>query len=505
MSRFNLIDEPWIPVRFPGGTRNLGLKDTLLRAEEILVIEDASPLVVAALYRFLLAVLYRALDGPSDVKQARDFFQRGLPAGKISDYLEKWRHRFWLFDENFPFGQIPSFVPKLWRAWTVLAAEHNADNAKVLFDHIDVENPGTITEAAAARWILATQTFSVSCGKSELAHTGTAPSATAAMAIPLGQSLSDTLLFGLVPQSREVLPSDLPLWERTPETVLSLKEGKERVPSGLADRFTWRTRSILLGPGNATGGVACLAFASGVHLARTEQGDPMLGYRIDEKKGMLPIQFRERGLWRDFDSFLPGDGKLSPASIQHAVNLARQHKARFPRCMMVLGQSNNKAKIEFWRMERFALPGKMADDKSIRSEIRGYLDLAEATEKALWSSCSSFARHMLGRGERAPDTKDIRAFVAQMVPIPYYWSTVETRFHEVLQHYSEEKDPAEIELGWRKNLHTALKEAWGQHCASVATGDAWAIRAMVKAEGPVQRKLKEMVEVIKTFQPMEVS
>ena len=32
MSRFNLIDEPWIPVRLPNGTREeLGIKDTLLR------------------------------------------------------------------------------------------------------------------------------------------------------------------------------------------------------------------------------------------------------------------------------------------------------------------------------------------------------------------------------------------------------------------------------------------------------------------------------------------
>ena len=90
-----------------------------------------------------------------------------------------------------PFGQIPTFEPKTWRAWTVLATEHNADNAKVLFDHIDIDAPGTISEAEATRWILATQTFSVSCGKSELSHTGTAPSATAAMVLPIGCDLQE--------------------------------------------------------------------------------------------------------------------------------------------------------------------------------------------------------------------------------------------------------------------------------------------------------------------------
>ena len=53
MSRFNLIDERWIPVRYPNGERDeLGIRDALLRSKEIATIEDASPLVVAALYRF---------------------------------------------------------------------------------------------------------------------------------------------------------------------------------------------------------------------------------------------------------------------------------------------------------------------------------------------------------------------------------------------------------------------------------------------------------------------
>ena len=76
MSRFNLIDEKWIPVRFPDGSRDeLGIRDTLLRSREIAAIEDPSPLVVAALHRFLLAVLYRALEGPTDIDQAKALVQ----------------------------------------------------------------------------------------------------------------------------------------------------------------------------------------------------------------------------------------------------------------------------------------------------------------------------------------------------------------------------------------------------------------------------------------------
>jgi CRISPR system Cascade subunit CasA len=340
MSRFNLIDENWIPVRFPDGTRDeLGIRETLLRSREIAAIEDPSPLVVAALHRFLLAVLYRVLEGPTDIDQAKALLKEGLPGQKITAYLEKWRGRFWLFDEKYPFGQIPTFEPKAWRAWTAIAAEHNADNAKVLFDHVDVEAPGTIPEGAAARWILATQTFSVSCGKSELSHTGTAPSATAALVLPLGRDLQDTLLLSLVPQNREITSADLSLWERSPESVEVLKKSVERAASGYADRYTWRTRSIRLEV-NESGRIGRLAFASGVANASEYQTDPMLGYRIDEKKGKLPIQFRDRGLWRDFDSLLPDESHLAPQVIEHATALTRSNRERFPGSVMVLGQAN---------------------------------------------------------------------------------------------------------------------------------------------------------------------
>lgn len=504
MSRFNLIDEKWIPVRFPDGTRDeLGICDTLLRSREIAAIEDPSPLVVAALHRFLLAVLYRALEGPTDIDQAKALFKEGLPGDKIKAYLEKWRERFWLFDEKYPFGQIPTFEPKTWRAWTVLAAEHNADNAKVLFDHVDVEAPGTISEAAATRWILATQTFSVSCGKSELSHTGTAPSATAAMALPLGRDLHDTLLLSLVPQNREIAADDHPLWERIPESVESLKDGLERTVSGFADRYTWRTRSIRLATGDL-GQITQLAFASGVGNSSLDQLDPMHGYRIDDTRGKLPIQFRERGFWRDFDSLLPDESQLAPQVIEHATKLTKSNRDRFPRSVMVLGQANNKAKIEYWRMERFALPESLAGTQFIRAQIRQFLSDAEDTQKSLWAACSSFARDLISRENNRPvSKKDISGFAEQMQVTPWYWSTLESSFHEVLREYNLYRDSEDIRCQWLKSVRAALKAAWDQHSASVSTGDAWAIRALVKAEGSVLRKLKELNDEIIKLEPVK--
>ncbi|OYY75406.1 MAG: type I-E CRISPR-associated protein Cse1/CasA [Gammaproteobacteria bacterium 28-57-27] len=500
MSRYNLIDEPWIPLRLLTGERaEWGIRDTLVRAAEVAVIEDPSPLVVASLHRLLLAVLYRALEGPADINQAKAWFRSGIPVEKVEAYLERWRDRFWLFDERYPFAQIPTFEPRIWRAWTALAAEHNADNAKVLFDHIDVELPGVATEGATARWLLATQTFSVSAGKSELSHTGTAPSATAAMVLPLGRNLHDTLLLALVPQNREILASDLPLWERPPESLNSLKSGAERGIVGYADRYTWRTRSVRL-QAHDNGGIEKLAFASGVDNMSIDSLDPMLGYRIDDKKGRLPIQFRARGLWRDFDSLLPDNEKLAPAVIEHAAALTRTQRERFPQSVMVLGQANNKAKIEYWRMERYTLPQALLGDRSIRTEIRQLLSDAEDAQTALWRACKSYARDILSRGEREPDGKDISKFVEQMPATPWYWSQLEAAFHDVLRSYTLERDPNDIRCDWLITIRNTLRAAWVQHSTSVSTGDAWAIRALVKAERAINRKLGELNEEIQKYQ-----
>ncbi len=527
MSRFNLIDEKWIPVRFLDGTRDkegLGIREILLRARDIAGIEDSSPLVVAALHRFLLAVLYRALEGPTDIEQAKQLFRDGLPAEKITAYLDKWRPRFWLFDEKYPFGQVPSFKPKKWRAWTALAVEYNADTAKVLFDHTNEAAPGSIKPAAAARWLLATQTFAVSTGKSEISHTGTAPSAGSMMAIPMGQNLQDTLIFSLIPQNRMVTQDDIPLWEREPESLEKLKtkirmpdkktggvkdRAIERGAAGICDLYTWQTRSILFKE-SLDGDISELGFASGIGYKESVELDPMLGYAIKEVadeetkekvKKRISLRFEEKGIWRDFDSLLPDNEHLAPRVIENAVMLSKVDRKRSPRGVMILGQKYYppRPNIAYWRKEHFVFPGAISGDRNIRHEIREILIEAEKSGDVLNSACEAFAKDILRHGERKVEKDDIRNVVKQLAALPQYWSTMEAKFHEILQHYTNEKSLDEIELEWLQAVRVALKEAWEQHRASVSMGDAWAIRAVVKAEAYVGCKFKELEDKIMDF------
>lgn len=524
MSRFNLIDEKWIPVRFLDGSRDeLGIQGALLRAKEVAAIEDPSPLVVAALHRFLLAVLYRALEGPTDIDQAKKLFKDGLSNEKISAYLKKWRDRFWLFHEQFPFYQVPDYEPKekngqqQWRSWSAIAAEHNADNAKVLFDHLDVTESGAIPSSRAACWLLACQTFALGGGRSDFQYTKSGPSATAVMVLPLGKHLHDTLVLSLVPENREVFKDDIPTWERKPQMRADLQKGIEKAFVGWADLYSWRTRSIkfnLHGDGET---IRELAFASGVGCSSEGHIDPMLGYRISEKKGKQHVRFRERGLWRDFDSLLPDNEKLAPKVIEHATALTKSNRDRFPRSVMVLGQANDQAKIEYWRMERFALPEALAGEKDIRTEIGQLLAEAEGAGRALEKSLKTAARFTLARGGRKLEEDkwnagrwmpgDVSKFIGKSAfeTVPFvlanYWTTLESRFHEVLREYNLQRDSEEIRYQWLKFVRDALKKAWEQHRASVSMGDAWAIRALVKAEKTVEDKMKELNKEILKLEP----
>lgn len=522
MSRYNLIDEAWMPLRTLGGKRvEWGLRDTLLRAAEIAVIEDPSPLVVASLHRFLLAVLYRALEGPADIDQANAWFRNGIPSEQVDAYLERWRERFWLFDEQYAFFQTPVFTPKKeWRAWTALAAEHNADNAKVLFDHINVNDAGAITEASAARWLIAAQTFALGGGNSELGYTSSAPSASAVMAIPTGRNLGDTLLLNLVPQNREVLGTDLPAWEREPEATERLKTGITREVAGHAQLYTWPSRTIRLRD-TTPGSVSQLAFAAGVKFGEQAFVDPMLAYRIDDKRGKLPRQFSERGLWRDFDSLLPDDTHLAPGVIEHAARLARPQRDRFPASVMVLGQSTSKAKIEYWRLELFVLPPAIATDNTTRSEIGQALQEAEGASKSMEMALRDWAWLTIAKGERDLQLDkwakgkwkpgDVSKAIGKMQQdaepsgLVGFWSSMEAAFHDLLRSYTLERDPDDIRRDWLRTVRSALREAWAQHSATVSTGDAWAIRALVKAEGAINRKLGELNEEIRKYETHRIA
>jgi len=86
-----------------------------------------------------------------------------------------------------------------------------------------------------------------------------------------------------------------------------------------------------------------------------------------------------------------------------------------------------------------------------------------------------------------------------MSSLPSYWSTLEAKFHEVLSAYTIEKKPEEIYTDWLVAVRNALSDSWKLHQRSIDGSDAWAIRALVKAEDIIAKKITELNKKIQTL------
>ena len=73
---------------------------------------------------------------------------------------------------------------------------------------------------------------------------------------------------------------------------------------------------------------------------------------------------------------------------------------------------------------------------------------------------------------------------------------MEGRFHEILDKYKLGCDAEEIELFWLQAIRDAINNSWNLHRNAVAKSNAWAMRALVKADELVRKKLIEVTREI---------
>ncbi|RIH85406.1 CRISPR-associated protein CasA/Cse1 [Meiothermus luteus] len=512
MPTFNLITQPWIPVREGSALRLVGLEEALLNARRFRRIEDPSPLVTAALHRLLLAILHRALEGPQDAYEAAGWFSNGFDAKKIRDYLAKHHDRFDLFHPNEPFYQVPDFtLERSRRSWTVLAPELNSDNNKVLFDHTVTSRPRPLHPAEAARLLVANQTFALSAGKSVLCHTATAPVATAALVIVLGESLHETLCLNLVGYPKSEYARDFAIWEQAPLQVADLAncEAAKATPKGIVHRYTWLSRAVRLNPETENGEtvVRWIAYASGVRYEEAAvRPDPMVAFRPDPKDPakLYTLAFREgRALWRDFASLLPRPGsEHSLGVVEHARNVYRALGARLrgrgiP--VMAAGQANDKqakAKIKLWRGEVYRLPEAILSDKDIWRFVEENLERAEEMGRALDRAAFALAKELLSLGGRQPSKEDVNNLVQSFPHQIAYWSALEAQFAAWIEGLGLdfEQHQSHLEKRWQEVLEREALRAWRLTVLAVGD-DARALRAVHKSEGVLLGHIHKQKEV----------
>ncbi|MGH8763149.1 MAG: type I-E CRISPR-associated protein Cse1/CasA [Nitrosospira sp.] len=123
-SRFNLIDEPWIPIVDAG---QVSLRQLFSQPGYRAL--GGNPVQKIALTKLLLAIAQAACTPEDD-----DDWASILPAGladKCLEYLGKWHDRFYLYGEK-PFLQVPAIQTAAVQPFGAVLAEVSTGNATVL-------------------------------------------------------------------------------------------------------------------------------------------------------------------------------------------------------------------------------------------------------------------------------------------------------------------------------------------------------------------------------------
>jgi CRISPR system Cascade subunit CasA len=123
-NRFNLIDEPWIPIVDVG---QVSLRQLFSHAEYRAL--GGNPVQKIALTKLLLAIAQSACT-PEDDDDWAALGSDGL-AQKCLDYLDLWHDRFYLYGEK-PFLQMPAIKAAAVQSFGAVLAEVSTGNTTVL-------------------------------------------------------------------------------------------------------------------------------------------------------------------------------------------------------------------------------------------------------------------------------------------------------------------------------------------------------------------------------------
>lgn len=185
MSEFSLIHEPWIRVRLMNGDVNtVSLLDAFIHAHEYLGFAGEMVAQDVAILRMMLAVLHRIFSQVDEMGQVsllededdaltrwETIWNMGcIPENPVRAYFDKWYDRFYLFDDEHPFYQVPESVLNNMKSGGVTAGgdaarlngllfkSGNKGKAKILAGR-DFTDKLRLSYDEAARWLLFLQAY----------------------------------------------------------------------------------------------------------------------------------------------------------------------------------------------------------------------------------------------------------------------------------------------------------------------------------------------------------
>lgn len=360
MSRFNLLDEPWISVILldRSGQREVSVRDVFMHAQEYRCLAGEMETQNFAVLRLLLSIVQTVFsrfdaDGrpypfvnldqhmrqsePVDEDDAEDYaealektwealWKGGAFPEVVCSYLENWRERFYLFDDRFPFYQVTPEETALrlpaGKKLSPLAGRNinrtisESNNKTALFSPVsdvgEESRKDRMTDAELARWMIMLQGYIGLSDKTGMVRKDQKPSKGWLFDIGglylEGDSLYETLLMNYLPARREVrylCAVQSPCWEKEPAEVLD-RLIQERPVDNLAELYTNWSRAVCMESGGEDGQGISLGIAKLPAIEHMDQFlEPMTVWLFnksgDAKNHYMPRKHRpEQAMWRSF-------------------------------------------------------------------------------------------------------------------------------------------------------------------------------------------------------------
>jgi CRISPR system Cascade subunit CasA len=510
---FNLLDEPWIPVRLhDGSVREVGLKDAFRDARNYSGLAESSPPNLIALYRVLLAILHRALTTNhgawKDADRAR-WFREGIPDAALQQYLEQWRERFWLIHPTHPFMQVAALGQSIEtrdriKPSSQIVLERVTGNAVVLFEHSLDCRPASMSFAETCRSLLGYLQFTTGGLVKVLRDSDKAsPLANTAAIMPLGGNLGETLVLALHPHDLGD-GDDLPSWECDPPDLDALKAAPS-LASGANDRYTRLTRAVQLLPEGTSAEVRQIRFAAGRALEENVNApDPMASYRFNRDGRPVRITFNEgRAVWRELPSLVPDASRNSdnPAAVLGwAVNLlisCGDFSNEMP--ILVAGLASDQAKLLRWRVERLVLPNRLLTNPDAAAELRAQVRFAEEKYREL----ARLMCEMVCKSMPEPAHKDTRARARTVVehgPAASVFFSAAERALPLLMHQVADEEVDAAVLRWKRAIAEGAEDAWRAVGRSLGRS-----AASLRAEARVWPKFRAWLNLLNPVFPEAAS
>lgn len=488
MPQFSLWDDPWIPaVQLSGEPARLSLRDALAEAHALREVVDPSPLVVVAIHRLLMALIYRVYRPVTRADWAALWNAGRFDPGPLDGYGASWKHRFELFHPERPFYQVPYIEGEKVHPVSALVLEAASGNNPTLFDHGRVEGRSTLPPDRAACHLLAHQFFALGGGVSKPFNRMDAPLTKGLVVEALDTNLFRTLLLNTLPLEdwEQLIPSsveDAPFWEvdDPPEPV---REGT-RV-KGPLHYLTWQSRQIYLCVDGESGQVTGCQIRQRYALPKDgARLDPGKVYVQSPKEGYVPFKLnKERAAWQ-YTHVLLQTSQHDVATPYLTEWLASMHRFRsrygvaLPShvVLAVTGLTTDPqkaAKVELWRRERLPLPMTILEQPDLMAEVEEMLAEARRVEgllsrtaqalvwataerKALGDAATYIWTHKLPPGKKLDQLKGLAQSLGL---VGRYWPQLEGPFRRALEDLPT-RPAAEVRNAWREVVQAAARDAF---------------------------------------------